>query len=320
MLNFPNQTLTELVIPGSHDSFAYEFDLSKPCDKPSGIPTCFNSWILPWSQTQDLTLNEQLYAGIRYFDIRIIKVENQYYTIHCLVSTLINDLITEFKLFIDSHPSEILIVDINHMYNMEPEDKIECKRVITEMFNGYLIDSSRLNRPLNELRGNIWLIFDNHYLIHSMWHDKNDFNELRTSITNQHPVSGMLNVTQLILTPQTEDVAKGIIFKPCCCGIVPKSLRQLNYQIDPNFINEIIGSVNIIITDFIADNFVEICVQENNRRFGRQPIAATTEQTETTEQPQTETTEQTTTEQPKTEPQTETTTEQPQTEQPEQKN
>ena len=82
MSYFQNKSINELVIPGSHDSFAYDFKILGPNE--SGMPRIANLFIKLWAKCQSKTIYEQLLMGIRYFDIRITKYNGEYYTIHSL--------------------------------------------------------------------------------------------------------------------------------------------------------------------------------------------------------------------------------------------
>ena len=75
--------LTQLAIPGSHNSFAYNLDVDGELapdtqeslddtikDLVNLIPTV-KIVIHNWSKTQQLTFKQQLMAGVRYFDVRV---------------------------------------------------------------------------------------------------------------------------------------------------------------------------------------------------------------------------------------------------------
>jgi len=82
--NARSRPLTELVIPGSHDSFAYNLETSlgyAPDLADTGVADIVEtlSKALPsirlvvhnWSKTQQLSFADQLKSGIRFFDIRV---------------------------------------------------------------------------------------------------------------------------------------------------------------------------------------------------------------------------------------------------------
>jgi 1-phosphatidylinositol phosphodiesterase len=88
--------LTELSIPGTHDSGAlHEPDL--------GIAKC-----------QDLTIADQLAAGVRYFDIRCRHVSDAFEIYHGPIGQqqTFDEVLATMSAFLDQHPEEAVIVSI----------------------------------------------------------------------------------------------------------------------------------------------------------------------------------------------------------------
>ncbi|MDB4958477.1 MAG: phosphatidylinositol diacylglycerol-lyase [Myxococcales bacterium] len=88
--------LTELSIPGTHDAGAR-------FEPYPGL-----------SKAQELTIAQQLAAGVRFFDIRCRHVDNQFLIYHGAIDqnqTFDEVLATMFG-FLDAHPKEALIVSI----------------------------------------------------------------------------------------------------------------------------------------------------------------------------------------------------------------
>ena len=80
-----NLTIKEICLPGSHNSFSYNCNTKmKPAQEFSSFPKFLNNLLKSWSETQTLSITEQLEQGIRYFDLRIEKHENTIYTVHGL--------------------------------------------------------------------------------------------------------------------------------------------------------------------------------------------------------------------------------------------
>lgn len=97
MSNLPDETkVVNMVIPGTHDSCAnYDF---------LGLSST--------AATQDLTLPEQLNAGVRCFDIRIYD-DNGVYKIHHgpqYMHMTLDEVISTFSSFLAEHPSEFIIL------------------------------------------------------------------------------------------------------------------------------------------------------------------------------------------------------------------
>lgn len=112
--------LSELSIPGSHDSVA-RFD---PVFLPgSGVARC-----------QSLTLDSQLKAGLRAFDIRLYQYSDHFEIWHGIAPTDTTfENVMKYSIdFLDTHPSETIIMRAKHAGskgNVPP---------FSEMFDSYL--------------------------------------------------------------------------------------------------------------------------------------------------------------------------------------
>jgi 1-phosphatidylinositol phosphodiesterase len=109
--------LAELSIPGAHDTGA----LLEPYPGTA--------------RTQDLTIAEQLAAGVRYFDVRCRHFEDGFLIFHGSIDqdqTFAQVLATMFA-FLDAHPAEALIVSI-----MEESKPYQVTRSFEETFADYV--------------------------------------------------------------------------------------------------------------------------------------------------------------------------------------
>ncbi|QRW06400.1 hypothetical protein RhiLY_05399 [Ceratobasidium sp. AG-Ba] len=132
--------LTKLFIPGSHDSPMTQECLTQP-SWPYNIPTALGpdasdsvkklptSWALTrvfirnWAVTQQLSLGEQLRAGVRYFDLRIAKINGSFKFTHALQSHHdIATILAPVKDFMDNHPGEVLILHCQHFYEVMKDE------------------------------------------------------------------------------------------------------------------------------------------------------------------------------------------------------
>lgn len=88
--------LAELSIPGTHDSGA----LHEPT---AGLARC-----------QDLTIADQLAAGVRYFDVRCRHVDDAFEIYHGAIgqNQTYDEVLATMSAFLDAHPGEALIVSI----------------------------------------------------------------------------------------------------------------------------------------------------------------------------------------------------------------
>ena len=109
--------LTELSIPGTHDSGA----MFEPYP---GL-----------AKAQDLTIEQQLEAGIRYFDVRCRNFNNQFLIYHGPIdqNQSFDQVLATMFAFLDAHPTETLIVSVK-------EEIMEQGATLTfeQVFDGYV--------------------------------------------------------------------------------------------------------------------------------------------------------------------------------------
>lgn len=156
MQDIPNTTqLSDINIPGTHDSAAINIAIHTPyaCHKT--------------------TIKQQLYNGIRLFDVRLKVKKNKdgsYYFVTChgpvLSSLGINEyqtfvsLMDEFKNFLKKFPSEVLVVSLK----IDDWNKMEKDRdVILKQLKGVLSDYPlsghyKENVKIGDVRGKIYLL------------------------------------------------------------------------------------------------------------------------------------------------------------------
>ena len=264
MSYFQNKSIHELVIPGSHDSFAYDFKILGPNE--SGMPRIANLFIKLWAKCQSKTIYEQLLMGIRYFDIRITKYNGEYYTIHSLIAIPVNQVLHDILLFIDTFPTEKIILDFNHLYIddvKEFEEYLKFQigdKAVSNNNDNIVAAIGTLDKPLFVFVDDDNTSFFNSDILKSFWHDTNDVNLLTTSMSEESK-EGLLRITQAILTPTQTDVLLGIFL----FFIFPSSLKALTYKNKQRIYDYLeldIQNKNIIITDFVDENYVDLCIRE----------------------------------------------------------
>ncbi len=91
-----NRSLTALSIPGTHDSGAHE-------EPYPGLAKC-----------QDLTIAQQLAAGVRYFDLRCRHFNDTFLIYHGAIDQeqTFDDVLATLYAFLDAHPSETIIASV----------------------------------------------------------------------------------------------------------------------------------------------------------------------------------------------------------------
>ena len=128
--------LIRLAIPGSHDSMMYKMQKKSPITPEAPE---FVAWLLrvypnsvrDWVVTQGGDVTEQLKNGIRYFDVRVCRQGDEFMLCHGVFSGESLGPLREIRQFLDTHPSEVVIVDFQHVYRCESCDhKRYCQELI----------------------------------------------------------------------------------------------------------------------------------------------------------------------------------------------
>lgn len=203
MSQIPNdRVMNQLIIPGTHNSGSYnitglsKFSLSPDDPLPMWIDEISN--ILPislvriivagWSKTQPYSIAWQLNHGIRYLDFRVCLFQSDFYLCHALLSIKLSDALAQIHQFVVAHPSEIVLVDLNHIYNVNSRaDETRLVRLLHDQLGNDLIPNSF--RPANTIgvlrqskRNVIILIDTTHsitdpalqkFAVTQLWHQSN---------------------------------------------------------------------------------------------------------------------------------------------------
>lgn len=139
--------IRNLAIPGTHDSCAFDFT-SKPLIVDS------------FGYTQVWNLDEQLYAGIRYFDIRVRSNGWVYHGIRGTTSSFVSVMET-FVSFLIAHPHEGLIMRLQ----CNPLDDVEACMTndvlsVLDKYKSKLLLTTQVPF-VKDIRGKVFLIVEN---------------------------------------------------------------------------------------------------------------------------------------------------------------
>lgn len=246
MENLPNEKqlcpLKDLVIPGSHDSGTFFLDQNMeigPDESPtiqtmgSVFGRIAKSVVYSWSVTQSMTIYEQLLSGIRYLDLRVAyRAESkQLHILHGLYGWTIDQVLEEVNRFVANFPKEIIILDFNHFYNMDPAAHERLADSLLASFSEIFRAPGKEgpNVTLHEMWGNgekVIILYHDYgvidaypcfwapHLICSPWPNTSDRKLLMEFLNKQSAVSSFpedaFQVTQAILTPQTSTVLQNM--------------------------------------------------------------------------------------------------------------
>lgn len=143
--------LVYMAIPGSHDSMINAVIPGKTApDGPEWlgkISELFPGKVSGWVITQTLDVSQQLNAGIRYFDLRIGCFEGGFRFLHGLYSPYQVQELSKVNDFLNKHPKEVVVLDLQHVYNCTEAQKMELAGILKTIFGRKICN--RVELPLN---------------------------------------------------------------------------------------------------------------------------------------------------------------------------
>jgi hypothetical protein len=129
---FAGIPLSEIAIPGAHDSGTFNLDASNfdtqsgsSCTSYTPLFTKVAALVKRWSEAQNIDFTSQLDDGVRYLDFRLAytgNAEQGWRIVHTQFSNdpLRKDL-SSIAAWAKAHPTEVVIVDVQHLcYDNSP--------------------------------------------------------------------------------------------------------------------------------------------------------------------------------------------------------
>ncbi|CAG5924077.1 unnamed protein product [Menidia menidia] len=139
--------LTNLAIPGSHDSFSFYIDEASPVgpEQPETVQnfvsvfgTVAKKLMRKWLATQTMNFTSQLEAGIRFFDLRISTKprdpDNELFFAHGLFSATVREGLEQISNYLSSHAREVVFLDFNHFYGVQNLHHEKLVAMLKEVF------------------------------------------------------------------------------------------------------------------------------------------------------------------------------------------
>jgi len=265
-----NISISKISIPGTHDSGAR-------VDAP----------VVPGTaKTQDLSIAEQLNAGVRFLDIRCRHIDNSFTIHHGAIYQNLNfdDVLNACYAFLNSHPSETIIMSVKEEY-----DASNTTRSFEQTFDSYVQKNPSkwdlgANIPtLGAVRGKIKLLRrfssgSTKGINASTWADNTTFDinnsgvQLKVQdyykVTNNddkwNGISSLLN--------EAKNDTNGKLFmnftsgyKPGIFGIpsIPTVSNTINPKLKTFFQTNTQGSYGIMPIDFVNAELSELIVKTN---------------------------------------------------------
>ncbi|KAF7659499.1 hypothetical protein LDENG_00296850 [Lucifuga dentata] len=286
--------LKHLAVPGSHDSFTFWVDVEAPVGPDQKVyvkylATIFRNLakkvMVKWSMTQNLSFKEQLDAGICYFDLRVSSKPSEpgkeIYFIHGLFGhKVVRDGLLEINAFLRRHRKEVVFLDFNHHYVMEAERHMYLIGMLQEVFGSKLCNNCAVESITLEY---LWekkyqvIVFYHHpsaqgcpvmwpgNKIPAPWANTTEPNKLMQFLDttlSERAKQGVFHVSQAILTPTVNTVAKGLVWG-LRNYLVEKNLPTIMSWVEAQRPGE--HGVNIITSDFVdLTDFANIVIKLNN--------------------------------------------------------
>ncbi|XP_061195189.1 PI-PLC X domain-containing protein 3-like isoform X1 [Saccostrea echinata] len=289
--------LTSLAIPGSSASFSCTvtpFHDIAPDNcllvRTLGHLSCCvgKEGICRWSRTQDLSVEQQLTNGVRYFDVQVAARSRtgDFHIVCGLYGDELSSCLKEIKLFLDSHEKEVIIIDINRFYNINDILHMKLLSIITHCFDGKLCP---YDKDCDVTLGSLWnkgqqviVIYHNDiiYEYENFW--PGDSIVYQPKLVPNTPADLILQLDMVSENdprkiPGIDEEKK--VFK-CCRGIISLSKRKYFSRLSSSRKREISIAVaplltswlknrsqadlNVITADFVhLSNFVQYVVNLN---------------------------------------------------------
>lgn len=141
-----NAKVVDIALLGAHDAFTDNINYSSAVNPnedsiaQNGIVKALGTGlIVKFSKAQIASAKQMLYKGVRYFDVRVTKVDDEYYTHHMLISNTLSTYVKDIVDFLKDHPREYVIFDIQHLITSDNENFNCSKEDYEDLFN-YLDD------------------------------------------------------------------------------------------------------------------------------------------------------------------------------------
>ena len=232
--------ISDISIPGTHNSGATHsiFDVSGKC--------------------QDLSIKQQLRVGVRFFDLRLQLVNDEFKIVHSFVKQNLSfkKVMKDLSNFINENNSEFIIISLKK----EASDKnstLDFKDKLSSDLNEYIDVISfdkELPEYINDARGKIY-IFDRYGLDYgiplSNWSDDTSFEVNNYYVQDNYCLSD--------LKEKQEDIIKAIDYKNSNDSIVINFTScYLDYGFPPTYAGSSANKINPWFYEYINESNMKL--------------------------------------------------------------
>ncbi|EDW11926.1 PI-PLC X domain-containing protein 2 [Drosophila mojavensis] len=270
-------SIINLAIPGSHNTMTYGInsDSKLAPDADTAIRRwhrIFPCFVRRWSKNQSSSILEQLSLGVRYFDLRIAQHEGKFYYCHGVFAMEVFEPLQELRQFLDTHPEEVVVLDLQHFYDMTIPHHQQLHKELVQFFDQRLYattDGPLLECSLTrcaELQRQVVLIcrrcpiglpaqFWPSYAWPTPWPNTASIKKLQSfladSLLSRQPQQGY--VSQCLLTPTGRYIALRLLFT------LKRTAKRVDRKLKPWIVEQLPGPfdngqkprVNVFLADFV---------------------------------------------------------------------
>lgn len=279
---FADLTLTQIAMPGTHDSLTFNIHNEKRASGKLGVAVkipLVGTAIINISKAQGDDLIGQFNNGARYFDLRIALTDQGFEGVHGLYNGPISKSFEDFKNYLLTRSGEVVILDFQQI---DAPNKQELVDLLKNIFGSLIYSASKgavnvsyralissgarviifmKNAQANDKTGTI---FNRNTYLRSVWHDESDPKKLTEKIiaTEEKAARSLdvINVIQAQTTPSTASGVKSVLKSVFTFGRkgglehdAKKSLTHQKTLLDRAAANQtFLNAVNVFMVDHLT--------------------------------------------------------------------
>ena len=256
-----NTLINDISLPGTHDSGATHsiFDVAGKC--------------------QDISIKSQLNIGVRFFDLRLQLIEDEFHIVHSFVKQNLkfNSVMEDLSEFIKKYSSEFIIISIK-----EEESTVNSTLSFQEAFErdikkyeDIISLETKMPETIKDARGKIHLMsrFNVDYGIPAYfgWHDSTSFEMGDVYVQDNYCITDIdvkkNDILKAIEYSKTHSDKLVLNFTSCYLdNAFPPSYAgttalSINPWLKEQLSNE--KDLGIMVCDFISDDLTKIIIERN---------------------------------------------------------
>ena len=259
-----DRAINELSLPGTHDSGATHSiaDVAGKC--------------------QSLTIEDQLYIGVRFFDIRLQQVGDDFNIVHSFVdqATDFDDVLESIVRFVVDNPTEFLIISIKK--DADPKNpEGDFAYLLEDVLRKYnqISTSQELPKTVGEARGKIYIIsrYEGSTIgvpAHNGWQDSTSFSISNLYVQDNYKVEcaeeKIADIESTMMVADRCEYSLVLNFTSCylTSGFPPTYAATPAKTINPWLIERLTFEARpqgVLICDFMTSDLVKAIWEVNFR-------------------------------------------------------